>query len=180
MVADMLDHGIDGLHYIGTPERAAAVARSLADRGFAGPRFLETYLATASFLSAAGSAAEGWQVMASHIAPDAEPVRDFASAHRKRYGSAPAVWAAEAYDVTRLLIDRLTALAAKSGRRPSRAQVTEALKKAEFKGLVTTYAFEKHGRLRTPRFHHQRVDGGRFAHVRSVSLEEYLGTKGNG
>ncbi|MEV2212406.1 bifunctional serine/threonine-protein kinase/ABC transporter substrate-binding protein [Streptomyces sp. NPDC050997] len=170
VVADMLGHGIDGLYYMGTPERAAAVARALAERGFDGPRFLESSLATASFIAAAGSAAEGWQVLASHIAPEAEPLRDFAAAHRKRYGGAPAVWGAEAYDVTRLLIDRLTALAAKSGRRPSRAQVTEALTKAEFKGLVATYAFDENRKLRTPRFHHHRVDGGRFAYVRSVDF----------
>ncbi|WP_155060066.1 bifunctional serine/threonine-protein kinase/ABC transporter substrate-binding protein [Streptomyces blattellae] len=170
VVADMLGHGIDGLYYMGTPERAAAVARALAGRGFDGPRFLEPTLATASFLSAAGSAAEGWQVMASHIAPEAEPVRDFAAAHSKRYGGAPAFWGAEAYDVARLLIDRLTALAEQSSRRPSRAQVTEAIKKSEFKGLVATYAFNENIRLTTPRFHQYRVDGGRFAYVRSMDF----------
>ncbi|MGW0710065.1 bifunctional serine/threonine-protein kinase/ABC transporter substrate-binding protein [Streptomyces sp. NPDC002643] len=170
VVADMLGHGIDGLCYMGTPQRAAAVARALAEQGFDGPRFLEYSLATTSFIATAGSAAEGWQVLAPYIAPEAEPVRDFATAHRERYGGAPAAWGAEAYDVTRLLIDRLTALAAKSGRRPSRAQVNEALMKAEFKGLVTTYAFGENKWLKAPRFHHHRVDGGRFAYVRSVDF----------
>jgi ABC-type branched-subunit amino acid transport system substrate-binding protein len=165
VVADMLAHGIDGFFCTGTPERAATIARALAEQGFEGPRFLDAPTATASFVTAAGGAAEGWQALAPYISPDATPVRTFATAYRKRYGSAPGIWAPEAYDTARLVLDRLTVLAGDGGRRPSRAQLTEALTKAAFKGLITTYAFSKSKELTRQLAHHYRVDDGRFAYV---------------
>lgn len=165
VIADMLAHGIDGFFCTGTPERAAKVARALAERGFAGPRFLDAPTATAAFLTAAGDAADGWQTLTPYISPDATPVHAFATAYRKRYGSAPGIWAPEAYDTARLVADRLTALAREGVRRPSRAQVTKALTKAQFKGLTTTYAFNKSKELTVQQAYHYRVDGGRFAYV---------------
>ncbi|MGI5458391.1 bifunctional serine/threonine-protein kinase/ABC transporter substrate-binding protein [Streptomyces sp. CA-249302] len=170
VLPDMLGHGIDGLLYMGTPERAGAVARALAERDFRGPRFLEESLATQAFLTAAGGAATGWQAMTSYISPNAESVRDFATAYRRRYGGAPGDWAAEAYDVTGLVVDRLTALAGRAGRRPSRAQLTEALGKASYKGLVATYSFRENLDRKALRFHEYRVEDGRFAYVRSVNF----------
>ncbi|MER5904858.1 bifunctional serine/threonine-protein kinase/ABC transporter substrate-binding protein [Streptomyces mirabilis] len=165
VIADMLAHGIDGFFCTGTPERAATVARALAERGLAGPRFLDAPTATASFITAAGDAAGGWQTLTPYISPDATPVHAFATAYRKRYNSAPGIWAPEAYDTARLVADRLTALAGEGVRRPSRAQVTQALTKARFKGLTTTYAFDKSKELTMQLVHHYRVDGGRFAYV---------------
>jgi ABC-type branched-subunit amino acid transport system substrate-binding protein len=172
VLGDMLDHGIDSLYYTGTPERAALVARALAERGFDGPRFLDPPAATDAFTGAAGrTAAEGWQVFAPYLTPDAPQVRDFVAAYRKRYGAEPGIWAPEAYDVTRLVIDRVTALRARHGRRPSRAQLAEALLKANFKGLATTYAFEKDRTLKLSHLYHLKVEGGRFRYAGLASLD---------
>ncbi|MER5526463.1 hypothetical protein ABT075_17980 [Streptomyces sp. NPDC002677] len=84
---------------------------------------------------------------------------------RRPDGSAPGIWAPEAYDTTRLVADRLTALARESVRRPSRAQVAKALTRARFKGLSTTYAFNTNKELTVQQAYHYRVDGGRFAYV---------------
>jgi ABC-type branched-subunit amino acid transport system substrate-binding protein len=165
VIADMLAHDIDGFFCTGTPERAATVARAMAERGFAGPRFLDAPTATAAFITAAGDAADGWQTLTPYVSPDGTPVRAFATAYRKRYGSAPGIWAPEAYDTARLVADRLTALAREGVRRPSRAQVTTALTKARFKGLSTTYAFSKSKQLTVQQAYHYRVDGGRFVYV---------------
>ncbi|MFF6783761.1 ABC transporter substrate-binding protein [Streptomyces sp. NPDC012510] len=168
VVADILGHGVDGFYYLGAPERAATVARVLAERDFAGSRFLDAASATAAFTSRAGRAAEDWQVLTSYIAPDATPVRGFAAAYRKRYGSAPGPWAAEAYDVTRLLGDRLTALAPKGRSRPARDRLTRALTEARFTGVAATYAFNSDKWMRNGLLHHFRVQDGRFAYVAPV------------
>ncbi|MFI6408222.1 bifunctional serine/threonine-protein kinase/ABC transporter substrate-binding protein [Streptomyces sp. NPDC050548] len=181
VVADMLAHGVDGFYYTGTPERAVPLARALAARDFNGPRFLDTSSATPAFVSAAGPAGEGWQVLAPYIDPAAAAVRPFATAYRKRYGTAPGDWAAEAYDITRLLADRLTALAGSGAstsdgtggsapHRPTRAQVTGALAKSRFKGLVTTYTFDADHQLVTRQVQHYRLKDGRFAYVGPVGL----------
>jgi len=170
VVADMLAHGVDSFYYTGTPERAAPLARALAARDFTGPRFLDIPSATPAFVSAAGPASEGWQVLAPYIDPAAAAVRPFATAYRKRYGGAPGDWAAEAYDVTRLLADRLTALAGSTKRRPSRTQVADALARARFKGLVTTYAFDADHQLITRQVQHYQVKDGRFVYSGPVGL----------
>ncbi|MFI6251681.1 bifunctional serine/threonine-protein kinase/ABC transporter substrate-binding protein [Streptomyces sp. NPDC051016] len=161
---DMLGRGVDGFYYIGTAERAAAVARTLAERNFTGPRYLDAASATEAFISGAGRAAEGWQALTSYIGPDAAPVSAFATAYRKRYGSAPGPWAAEAYDVTRLLADRLTALAPKGGKRPTHDRLTRSLAAARFTGVARTYAFDDQKRVKQHLLHRYRVQNGRFAY----------------
>ncbi|MFE6284751.1 bifunctional serine/threonine-protein kinase/ABC transporter substrate-binding protein [Streptomyces sp. NPDC057877] len=171
VVDDMLAHDIDGFYYTGTPERGAAIARTLAERGFTGPRFLDMSAATESFTAAADTAADGWQVLTPYIEPKAKSVRAFATAHRERYGSAPGIWGAEAYDATRLVVSRLTALAGTHGKRPNRAQIADAITKARYKGLTGIYTFT-HNRLKPTTVHHYRVDGGRFAYVGPVAVPE--------
>jgi ABC-type branched-subunit amino acid transport system substrate-binding protein len=169
VVPDMLAHGIDGFYYCGTPERAAAIARALAARHFTGPRFLDASSATAAFLSAAGAAADGWQAVTSYLDPADARLRAFTTAYRERHGSAPGNWAPEAYDVARLVADRLTALARRGGR-PSRAQVTEALAGAKYRGLVTLYTFDDSKQLVTRLVQHYRAGNGRFVHLGPVDL----------
>ncbi|GAA2682257.1 hypothetical protein GCM10010400_52350 [Streptomyces aculeolatus] len=170
VVADMIDHGVDSFYYTGTPERAAAVARELAERGFDGPRFLDEPAAGGAFTAAGGDAAEGWQALTPYVGADADAVRDFAAAYRKRFGSAPGPWAAEAYDVTRLLADRLAALAEKGRRRPTRAALAASLPAARFKGLTATYRFSDSREIEQGPIHHFRVEDGRFGYVGPVAL----------
>ncbi|MEU6538499.1 bifunctional serine/threonine-protein kinase/ABC transporter substrate-binding protein [Streptomyces sp. NPDC047000] len=169
VVPDMLDHGVDGFYYCGTPERAASLARALAARDFTGPRFVDALSATSAFLSAAGTAAEGWQVLTSYLDPADKGLHSFSTAYRKRYGVAPGTWAAEAYDVAGLVADRLTALAGQGGR-PSRAQVTEALARAKYRGLAGVYVFDENKQLVTRLVQLYRVEKGRFVHVGPVDL----------
>jgi ABC-type branched-subunit amino acid transport system substrate-binding protein len=138
VIAEMLAHRPDAFVCTGSPARAAAVARALAETGFKGPRVLGHPAADARFLTAAGSAADGWQVFAPYIDPSAAPVRAFATAYRRRYGSAPPYWAAEAYDVARMVITRLT----EAGGRPSGNRLYDLLQKGTYQGLVRTYAFD--------------------------------------
>jgi ABC-type branched-subunit amino acid transport system substrate-binding protein len=172
VVADILDHGVDSFYYTGTAERAAAVARELAERGFEGPRFLDEPAATGPFTTAAADAADGWQAVTPYVGADADPVRDFARAYRKRFGAAPEPGAAEAYDVTRLVADRLTALARKGRRRPTRDALAESLASARFEGLTTTYSFDDSRQIEQGKYHHYRVEGGRFGYVGPVSLPD--------
>jgi hypothetical protein len=72
--------------------------------------------------------------------------------------------------VARLVVDRLTALTARYGHRPSRAQLATGLLHADFKGLATTYAFEKDRTLRLGHLYHAKVSGGRFRYVGPVPL----------
>ncbi|MEV6126727.1 bifunctional serine/threonine-protein kinase/ABC transporter substrate-binding protein [Streptomyces violaceusniger] len=166
VAAEMAAHKPDGFVYLGTPTRAAAVARALARTDFNGPRVLGYPAAAPEFLTAAGTAADGWQIFAPYIDPSAAPVRAFATAYRKRYGSAPPYWAAEAYDVARMVITRLTG----AGRRPSRNKLYDLLAKGTYKGLVRTYAFDKENPswLKGDEVFRYEVKGGRYSYAGKV------------
>ncbi|MBD0420226.1 ABC transporter substrate-binding protein [Streptomyces sp. TRM S81-3] len=166
VVAQMLAREPDGFVYTGTPARAAAVARALAEQRFTGVRILGYPAADQEFLTAAGPAAEGWQIFAPYIDPAAARVRSFATAYRRRYGSAPPYWAAEAYDVARMVITRV----AQAGGRPSRTRLYGLLAKGTYKGLVRTYAFDKNRILKGYDVFRYEVKGGRYAYAGEAAL----------
>ncbi|MER5939336.1 bifunctional serine/threonine-protein kinase/ABC transporter substrate-binding protein [Streptomyces sp. NPDC001928] len=168
VVTEMVALRPDGLAYTGTPARAAAVARALAATDFDGLRVLGYPAAQPEFLSEAGAAADGWQVFAPYIDPSAPAVRAFATAYRKRYGSPPPYWAAEAYDVTRMVVTRLT----ESGGRPSRTRLYELLSKGTYKGLVRTYSFDQEYRswLKSYEVFRYEVKGGRYSYRGKVDF----------
>jgi ABC-type branched-subunit amino acid transport system substrate-binding protein len=168
VVAEMAALQPDAFVYTGTPARAAAVARALAQTDFNGLRVLGYPAADAQFLTGAGSAADGWQIFAPYIDPSAAPVRAFATAYRKRYGSAPPYWAAEAYDVARMVITRLT----EAGGRPSGNRLYDLLQKGTYKGLVRTYAFDKEDRwlLKSPDVFRYEVKDGRYSYAGKVGI----------
>lgn len=167
LVADMVANKPDAFVYTGTPARAAAVARALADTDFDGARVLGYPAAGQEFLTAAGAAADGWQIFAPYIDPSASPVRAFATAYRKRYGSAPPYWAAEAYDVARMVITRLT----EAGGRPSGKALFDLLMKGEYKGVVRSYSFDKdYHWLESYEIFRYEVKGGRYSYAGKVTF----------
>ncbi|MCT2593665.1 bifunctional serine/threonine-protein kinase/ABC transporter substrate-binding protein [Streptomyces sp. N2-109] len=168
VIADMTDQEIDAFYYVGTPERGAAVARALAARDFDGPRLIAHPSVSEVFLREAGKAGEGWETFAPYIGPSAEQVRDFATAYRKRYGKKPDHWAAEGFDVARLVLRRLAELAGDGARpdRPTREELVDALTKSTYKGLIRTYAFNSDDRtLKDSTFFRYRVAKGRLRYL---------------
>ncbi|MGW1766817.1 bifunctional serine/threonine-protein kinase/ABC transporter substrate-binding protein [Streptomyces sp. NPDC002073] len=167
VVKDMLDHGVDGFFYTGTAQGAADTARLLAAAGFRGPRAADYPVAGAEFLARAGTAAEGWQFLAPYTGPEAAPAAAVARAHRTAYGTAPAAWTAESYDLALLVADRLAALSP-GGRRPARTDLLAALAKGSYRGLVKTYAFDAEHRIKGVVSFLHRVERGRLRYVGPV------------
>ncbi|MFJ7589286.1 bifunctional serine/threonine-protein kinase/ABC transporter substrate-binding protein [Streptomyces sp. NPDC097617] len=164
VVTDMLAHGVDGLFYTGTPAGGAKVAGLLAAAGFKGPRAADYTIAGPEFLAAAGQAAEGWQFFTPYTGPEAPEVAEITRAHRTAYGSAPDIWTAEAYDATRLVIDRLVTAAA-GGARPSRAGLLTALPQGTFRGLTKEYTFDERRQVKGNIYFRHKVEGGRLRYV---------------
>ncbi|MCM9077025.1 bifunctional serine/threonine-protein kinase/ABC transporter substrate-binding protein [Streptomyces spororaveus] len=164
VVADMLAHGVDGFFYTGTPAGGAKVAASLAAAGFRGPRVADYTIAGAEFLTAAGPAAEAWQFFTPYTGPEAPEVAEMTRAHRAAYGTAPDIWTAEAFDATRLIIDRLVAAAA-GGARPTRAGLLTALTQGTFRGLTKEYAFDDRRKVKGNVYFMHQVEGGRIRYV---------------
>ncbi|MFI7353867.1 bifunctional serine/threonine-protein kinase/ABC transporter substrate-binding protein [Streptomyces avidinii] len=164
VVTDMLAHGVDGFFYTGTPAGGAKVAGLLAAAGFKGPRAADYTIAGPEYLAAAGPAAEGWQFFTPYTGPEAPEVAEMTRAHRAAYGSAPDIWTAEAFDATRLVIDRLVTTAA-GGERPSRAGLLTALAQGTFRGLTKEYTFDERRQVKGNIYFMHEVEGGRMRYV---------------
>lgn len=164
VVADMLAHGVDGFFYTGTPAGGAKVAGLLAAAGFKGPRAADYTIAGPEYLAAAGPAAEGWQFFTPYTGPEAPEVAEMTRAHRAAYGAAPDIWTAEAFDATRLVIDRLVTAAA-GGERPSRAGLLTALAQGTFRGLTKEYTFDERRQVKGNIYFMHKVEGGRMRYV---------------
>ncbi|MFB7176645.1 bifunctional serine/threonine-protein kinase/ABC transporter substrate-binding protein [Streptomyces sp. NPDC056257] len=127
--------------YAGTsPQRAARLARALAEAGFPGPRVALQHVMEPAFLTDAGPAAEGWVFSALFTDPLALPAAaEFVAAHRAAHGEPPARWATEAYDAVGLLAAALTGLE-EEGR--GRAGLTRRIFRTAHQGLAKPLAFD--------------------------------------
>ncbi|WP_215453512.1 bifunctional serine/threonine-protein kinase/ABC transporter substrate-binding protein [Streptomyces sp. ATCC 21386] len=142
-VDDLLAADIDSFAFAGLSDRAASFARTLRERGFTGARAAGPALLDPRFLTAAGEAAEGWTIVAPVVDPsDVPEAKKFVAAYRERWKKAPPRYAAEAYDVTSMV---LTSLADLPAERRTREELLAALRAAKYQGVTRTYGFQKNG-----------------------------------
>ncbi|MEU6165350.1 bifunctional serine/threonine-protein kinase/ABC transporter substrate-binding protein [Streptomyces tanashiensis] len=147
VIGEMIDAGIDAYVHCGITETAVLAARALDELRFTGPRFTGQAVFGPDFVAQGGADAEGWFV----CAPVADPATlksaaAFTAAHRKRYGTAPAYYAGESYDVVGMTIAQLAA-DAKAGRKPARKGLWAALRKQKYTGALGSLMFNETGEL---------------------------------
>ncbi|MFE3374338.1 bifunctional serine/threonine-protein kinase/ABC transporter substrate-binding protein [Streptomyces anulatus] len=124
----------------GNASRAARLATALAGEGYTGSRVAAGPALGPAFLQGAGAAADGWVFAEAYADPTALPsARTFTAAHRKRFGTPPATWAAEAYDAVGL-IARAAGTTSASGE--VRSGIARRLVRTEHRGIVRTLAFD--------------------------------------
>ncbi|MEI7032705.1 bifunctional serine/threonine-protein kinase/ABC transporter substrate-binding protein [Streptomyces pratensis] len=163
VIQDFLDHRADALFYAGDAAGAARAALALAATPFDGPRMAQHTAMGPEFVEGAGEAAEDWEFVAPFTDASAPAATAFTAAHRKRFGAAPAAWAAEAYDVAGLVARELAALAGRTAKsrkpgggrsrapseqpsgdgRPTRFELTAAIAATRYEGVSRTYAFDE-------------------------------------
>lgn len=167
VIEDMLAHAGDAFFYAGDAAGAARAARALAATAFKGPRMAMHTAMEARFLKDAGPAAERWEFTAPYIDATAPAARKFAAAYRAEYASAPAHWAAEAYDAAGLVMAAVTALAGRTGtpKRPARAALVARIAASTYKGVSRTYAFDEDHQLKSSDAYLYGVRDGRFVHL---------------
>ncbi|MFI8827037.1 bifunctional serine/threonine-protein kinase/ABC transporter substrate-binding protein [Streptomyces sp. NPDC053431] len=158
IIGEMIDAGIDAYIHCGVRSTAVLAARALAELGFTGPKFTGQHVFGPAFLKEAGAAAEGWFVCAPVADPvqraadekqkpaDRKAVQDFLAAYRKRYGTDPAFYTGESFDV----VNMVTAwLATSAGKGPlTRKGLWAALRAQKYAGAMGGYEFEQNGELK--------------------------------
>ncbi|MFJ4501891.1 bifunctional serine/threonine-protein kinase/ABC transporter substrate-binding protein [Streptomyces sp. NPDC088864] len=106
-----------------SPARGARCAAALAAAGFTGTRVSTGPALAPAFLDGAGEASEGWVFAQAYSDPAAVPAaKAFTAAYRKRHGTAPARWAAEAYDAVGLIARAARTTSATGAEREGMAQ----------------------------------------------------------
>ncbi|MFC9591310.1 bifunctional serine/threonine-protein kinase/ABC transporter substrate-binding protein [Streptomyces sp. NPDC056944] len=157
IIQEMIDAGIDAYVHNGVRSTAVLAARALKQLGFTGPRFTGQHVFGPEFLKEAGSDAEGWYVCAPVMDPvqraadpkqkaaDRKLAQDFLDAHRKRYGTVPAFYTGESFDVVGMVASWL---ATSAGKGPlTRKGLWEALRKQKYTGAMGSYQFRDNGEL---------------------------------
>ncbi|MFI6858842.1 bifunctional serine/threonine-protein kinase/ABC transporter substrate-binding protein [Streptomyces sp. NPDC050421] len=140
--------------------RGARCATDLAAAGFTGTGLSTGPVLTPSFLRDAGRAAEGWVFAEAYTDPAAlSSAKAFTAAHRERFGSPPATWAAETYDAVGLI--------AQAGRTISvsgavREAVAARIFRTDYRGVTRRLSFYEIHQVRYDEgIYLYRVDGGR-------------------
>ncbi|MFE7618908.1 bifunctional serine/threonine-protein kinase/ABC transporter substrate-binding protein [Streptomyces sp. NPDC057496] len=164
VVDDLLAHRSDALFHAGDQAGAARAARALAATPYKGPRMAMHTAMGPRFLADAGAAAEGWEFVSPCVGATAPAVKEFAAAHRKKYGAAPALWAAEAYDAAGLVLAAVTALARKN-RPPARTALVKKIATSSYQGVSRDYAFGEDYRLKGITAHLHGVRDGAFRYL---------------
>lgn len=117
--------------------RGARCATDLRAAGFTGPVLATGPVLTPAFLRDAGESAEGWVFAEAYTDPAALPAaKSFTAAHRKRFGSPPATWSAEAYDAVGLI-----AQAGRSTTAAERGGVAQRIYRTEYRGITRRLSF---------------------------------------
>lgn len=97
------------------------------------------------FLTEAQEAAEGWVMVAPVIDATVKPeAKKFAAAYRARFEEAPPRYAAEAYDVTGMLLKALSGLPSKSR---TRENLLAAVRAGTYEGITKVFAFQNTGQI---------------------------------
>ncbi|MER5931881.1 bifunctional serine/threonine-protein kinase/ABC transporter substrate-binding protein [Streptomyces sp. NPDC002054] len=140
-VRELTAQRAEAVVFAGTsPQRAAELARTLADAGFTGPRVGVQHIMEPAFLTAAGPAAEGWVIGSFFTDPLAVPAAAaFVSAYRAAYGEPPARWATEAYDAVGFQAAALTGL---EGEGRDRAGLARRIFRTPYQGLAKPLEFD--------------------------------------
>ncbi|MEU3653754.1 bifunctional serine/threonine-protein kinase/ABC transporter substrate-binding protein [Streptomyces sp. NPDC032161] len=153
--------GADAVVYAGSsPARGARCATALADAGFTGTGMSVGPVLAPAFLRDAGKAAEGWVFAEAYTNPSLLPAaKAFTAAYRRRFGTAPARWAAEAYDAVGLIARAARATSAVDAVRDGLAQ---RLFLTRHPGITRTLSFQRTRQVtyETGMFLY-RIDGGR-------------------
>lgn len=153
--------GAGAVVYAGTsPARGARCATDLAAAGFTGAVLSTGPVLAPAFLRDAGRAAEGWIFAEAYTDPTALPAaKAFTAAHRKRFGSPPATWAAEAYDAVGLIA---RAAATTSATDALRGGIAQRVFRTEYRGITRRLAFDSsHLVPRKEGIFLYRIDDGR-------------------
>ncbi|MEV1069425.1 bifunctional serine/threonine-protein kinase/ABC transporter substrate-binding protein [Streptomyces sp. NPDC050263] len=144
-VDGLLAAGTDSVFFAGLYDRGALIAGTLRERGFQGARVSGPALLDGRFLSEAQEAAEGWVMVAPVVDATVKPeAKAFAAAYRERWKEAPPRYAAEAYDVTAMLLKSLSGLPA-TGR--TREALLAAVRAVKYEGITKPFAFQNTGRI---------------------------------
>ncbi|MFI1694830.1 bifunctional serine/threonine-protein kinase/ABC transporter substrate-binding protein [Streptomyces bobili] len=139
----VLSAGADSVFFAGMPDRGALIAGTLRERAFQGARVSGPALLDGRFLTEAQEAAEGWVMVAPVIDATVKPeAKKFAAAYRERFGEAPPRYAAEAYDVTGMLLKALSGLPSKSR---TRQNLLATVRAGKYEGITRPFAFGKTG-----------------------------------
>lgn len=124
----------DAVLFAGGFERAAKLARALRAAGYSGARLTTQRALDHRFFTMAGEAAEGWVFATTFLDPTrVTAAKSFVADYRRRFGTAPPWYSAEAYDATLFVARALTTLGASL---TERGPLVARLRQTDYRGIT--------------------------------------------
>lgn len=145
--------------FFGSSERAAAFASALKAAGFTGRLMVPRMARDRRFTELVAANGDGILGTSIPADPGDSSLQGFATAHRDRFKTGPALFAAEAYEGALMLLEAAEAVEGP----PSARAVTEFLRLARrFTGDTRTYVFNEQGELLASPVWVLELRGGRW------------------
>ncbi|MDX2709323.1 branched-chain amino acid ABC transporter substrate-binding protein [Streptomyces sp. PA03-6a] len=152
----------NALIYAGYYADLAPFARKLKDVGYKGIGISGDGSNHSTFIPLAGEASQGWYFTCPCIDSSKNAkAKAFNKAYRDKFGTPPAAYAVEAYDIAKMIIQEFSNL----GTNVSRAQILANLKKVKYSGLSKRFSFDDSGELESDRIGLYRVEGSEINYL---------------
>ncbi|MFJ3233842.1 bifunctional serine/threonine-protein kinase/ABC transporter substrate-binding protein [Streptomyces sp. NPDC086787] len=161
LAAKVTASGAEAVLFGGGPARAAKLARALRAAGYSGARVAGRLALDPRFLDAAGDAAEGWVFAAPFVDPTrVAAAKPFVTAYRRRFGTTPPWYCAEAYDATLFVAQVVAATGASDA---ERGALVDRLRTTDHQGIAKRLRYTASSKgYNTDGMYLFRVADGRF------------------
>lgn len=141
-----MSSGADALFYGGYDAQAALFAKALKSAGYHGLTVTGNGGKSSVFTSGAGPAGNGWYFTCGCLDATVAPAaKAFNAAYVAAFKTPPSTYSPEAFDATNALIAAIST-AAQAGD-PTRATVSDAVNKLDYKGITTEVKFQANGEV---------------------------------
>jgi branched-chain amino acid transport system substrate-binding protein len=162
--------GDTAMYYGGYYAQAGLLAAALNAAGYKGYEISGNGAKDPGFVTAAGTAAEGYYFACGCLdATTAPAAAAFNTAYNAKFGTPPSTYSPEAFDATNAMITAISAAQKAGG--ATRATVETAVNALDYKGITTEVKFQSNGEVAQATINLYKVESGKIVLLGDLSKQ---------
>jgi branched-chain amino acid transport system substrate-binding protein len=162
--------GDTAMYYGGYYAQAGLLAAALNAAGYKGYEISGNGAKDPGFVTAAGTAAEGYYFACGCLdATTAPAAAAFNTAYNAKFGTPPSTYSPEAFDATNAMISAISAAQKAGG--ATRATVETAVNALDYKGITTEVKFQSNGEVAQATINLYKVESGKIVLLGDLSKQ---------